>query len=345
MRKRTATIVLLTIGWVSAHGQKVLWSVDLAKNQDYAKRLDVSPPLRASPSLSFLKDGRILVSFYDDAAWFDPELERKRFHVLEVNPRTGAFGRELNFSSVDERARVLPVEDGFAVLAGDTVTKFDADFVSVATYPTPRIGTAEHRDVWLMDATPDGGQIALYHRQTSTEQRQLVRLSSTDLSPIRTEPAELVLSQLSVSDDDYIRDSYPAACKCAAHFITNDLVVVQNRDFHYSVEPVTKLGGSRAVADGSFPHVSVSRNSNRIAFSSAKMEGTHGFLVKTGGTNIAGKVTIRDWKRKRNVAEIDIDEPVRPPAVSFFPSLALSSDGLTLLVLLHNTLTAYSLPN
>jgi hypothetical protein len=168
-----------------------------------------------------------------------------------------------------------------------------------------------------MDVTPDGEQVALYHSQSATEQRQLIRLSSTDLSPIRTEPAELVWFQLSVSDNDYIRDSYPAPCKCVAGFITNNLVVVQNRDFHYPVEPVEKLGGSGAVADGSSPHATISRNSSRIAFSSATMRGEHGFLVKSGGTSIAGKITVRDWKTKKNVAEIDIDEPVHPPPQVF----------------------------
>src|SRR6185312_10015191 len=132
----------------------------------YSKRLGISELLLTPATVSFLNDLKSLVSFYDDdKTSFDRSPKRNRFHVIEVDARTGALGRELDFPATDDRARVLPVADGgFVVLAGTELTKFSEDFVSAGSYPTPPGGSPNEWDFWLMDVTPDGSQVVLYHR-------------------------------------------------------------------------------------------------------------------------------------------------------------------------------------
>lgn len=74
-----------------------LWSVDLSKDQDFQGRLRTPEVVLDPPTVEFLNDKQVIVSFEDDDPW-NPDPERKPFgfHVLEVEAHSGVLGRKLS---------------------------------------------------------------------------------------------------------------------------------------------------------------------------------------------------------------------------------------------------------
>jgi hypothetical protein len=343
---------LLFISAISAHAQKatLLWSVDLAKDPDFEKRLSVSEVLLTPPAVAFLNDEQIICSFYDDErVGFDLSLTRNRFHVLEIDAHTGAFGRKLDFPSVDDKAKALPLADGsFVVLAGDKLQEFHKDFTLAFSYPTPIAGANQLPDSWLMDIAPGGGEIALYHHLGAEDRQDMTWLRSSDLAPVRTIAAEGGFF-LTASNNAYIIDSMDQepCTGCLAWYLTDDLLFV-DRPTHFAdhrAYAIQTLSGKRIASgplEGGGADISRSMNSTRVAF----LHGGGSQFSLTFQPPVAATVTVLDWTTKKRLVELELTQPATNPSVGFSQSaLALSPEGKYLLVLLHHTLTCYKLSN
>jgi hypothetical protein len=345
-----ACLLLICSLHVRAQRPTLLWSADLAQDADFQKRLSVSEVLLTPPAVAFLNDEQVICSFYDDEkVGFDLSLTRNRFHVLEIDAHTGAFGRKLDFPSVDDRANAQPLANGsFVVLAGDKLQEFHKDFSPAFSYPTPIAGTNQRRDSWLMDVTPGGNQIALYHHLGAEGRQDLTWLRSGDLAPDRPIAAEGGFL-LTASNNTYIVDSMDQepCTGCLAWYLTDDLLFV-DRPTHFADHRAYAIqtGSGKRIASGSLEgggaDVSRSMNSTRVAF----LHGGGSLFSLTFQPPVAATVTVLDWTTKKRVVEIYLSQPATNPSAGFSQSaLALSPDGRYLLVLLHHTLTCYELPH
>src|SRR5277367_1163495 len=65
-----------------------VWAVDLSKDQDFRRRLQVPEVLLNPPTIDFLDDNQIIVSFEDDDPMRpDPDRAPFGFHVLQVEAK------------------------------------------------------------------------------------------------------------------------------------------------------------------------------------------------------------------------------------------------------------------
>ena len=340
---------------IDAQTPTTLWSVDLGADKDFQKRLTIQEVLLGPPFVSFLNESQIICSFYDrEKVGFDPSIEQPIFHVLEIDVRTGAFGRKLDFQSVNDRSLAFPVADGgFVVLAGQELRKFSSSFVPGLTYPTPVGGTYRLPDYWLADVAPEGKEIILFNRHEHDMAFKWLR--SDDLTLMRNLPTginwRITGSNNAVTD---FRNEQLAilsmggtvlrTCKlCIFNFLTDDLLFIDTGRT-YSIETIRSQKRASGKLDGGASDFARSFHASRFAFLSGHYNGS-GFPIRRNFNSLTGKIIVLDWNTNKRVAEIDVNEPAGNPSAGLTQSaLALSPDGDYLLVLLHHTMTCYRLP-
>jgi hypothetical protein len=138
-----AAAVILAAAIVHRHFLQVtqpalLWSIDLGRDPDFHKRNVLDEVLQDPPTLDFLNQSLLICSFYG-GSWTDPGKYSalNGYNVLEISPRDGAFGHKLAFNAFERKNLTFPLTDGgFAVLAGDKLSKFNDRFEPVPSLPT-----------------------------------------------------------------------------------------------------------------------------------------------------------------------------------------------------------------
>jgi hypothetical protein len=341
---------------VSAQPPAKLWSIDLGRDRDFHERLSFEEVLLDPPSVDFLNDSQIICAFYSGAKVGTDEAHASSgYHVLEIDPRTGALGRKLEFSAFESNYRALPVADGgFVVFANDELRKFSNQFVPGSSYSTARVQAGEYFDRWLVDVAPGGHTMLLYSHQPEGTQGQWTWLRTADLAVIESAQASLA-GMIQASDTAGIFDGTDdrellsggkatvLCTRCNVHFLTDDLLFLDKQQ-SYAVQTVD--GKERAVGklDIEALHFSRAAQATRFAYVTGHYVGS-GSPLQTHFESITGKIMVLDWSTNRPVAEIDVNEPAGNPSAGLTQmALAFSPDGKYLAVLLHHTLSLYRLP-
>jgi hypothetical protein len=359
----------LLVGSALAQNLTRLWSANLATDQDFQRRLSTPEILLRPPTIDFLNDNQIIVSFDDNSiSTPSPDLTPFGFHVLEVGAQSGTLGRKLSFKVLVDTSQAEATGDGsILVLAGEELKKFSDSFKQIATIPTPlqlhgqptemhfsgRTFLNPGYEYWHMDVAPGGRVFVLAHtknphemelRWVRTSDFAVTATAETQPSSKMSAGSQAVLlfqhSKLMVTSSGH---QVPICSRCLrAYFITDDLIFLDERD-KYEIK--TMSGESRAsgsLQQEAFPFHN-SMNSSRFVYETGSYRGS-GFPLKTHfAAHMAVKVF--DWNAMKQVAEISFDEPEKAVSSGFKESaIALSPDGRRLLVLNESTLSCYRLP-
>lgn len=330
----------MILGLLMGHGlaqSPEQWSKNLEVDPAYKQRMSVSPTLQIPPKIAYLNDSKIICAYYDDAIGDSVAAgSRPRFHVLEIDAVSGHLENSLSFSAADDLAAIGVVSNGFVVLAGGELSKYDIDFNKTATFSTPHI-TGGHVNFWALDVPPGGSQIALYRRSDTGKDQELIRLSNTNLARLSDEKAPFG-RDASVSNSSYILDTTQDYCDdCLVHYLADDVVFVESRN-RYFIESTAKKRLAKGGLSGWALDLTHAFHATRLAFLTGRYSGFEGHVP----TSVVGKVVIIDWSLKKVIAEIPVAVSTGNPSAGLRQSaLALSPDGTQLTLLLDSQLHTY----
>jgi hypothetical protein len=367
-RFRISVVLLLTCAAVlflllafrphstSAQSPTKLWSIDLASDKDFHKRLGIEEVLLDPPTIDFLNDAHLICGFYSGAKiGTGEESVSTGYHILEISALHGSLEQKMEFNAFENGYRALPASDGgFAVFADDKLQKFSDHFESGPVYPTPRVQTGEYFDRWRVDVSPTGQTILLYAHQAGDDAAKWTWLRATDLSVIKAiqgpRTAAMKASDIAgiftgIDDESLLADRKTTVLcsRCRAHFLTDDLLFLDKGN-SYSIEAVTGKELGTGGLDVQALNLSHAAHATRFAYVTGHYVGG-GSPLQTHFESITGKIMVLDWSSNKPISEIDVNEPAGNPSAGFTQmALALSPDGKYLAVLLHHTLSLYRLP-
>jgi hypothetical protein len=355
-----AAVVLLTFFRPGSRPERVpapkaVWSMDLYADSDFQKRKNIEEVSLYPPFIHFLNDSQLICDFYNsEIGGFDLSTPLD-YHVLEIDVHNGAPGRKLDFQAVDDKSRALPVADGgFVVFTGKELRHFTNTFVPGASYSTPREQSGVNLDHLFADVSPTGRTVLLYHHRPEELQSQWTWLNTTDFSILKSirgpftrtvQASDAAAIFGGINDSRLLSEGQETViCTgCNSHFLTNDLMFLDEEHW-YSIKSTAgkKLGtGNLDIEASNFARAA---SATRFAYATGHYVGS-GFPIQTKFESLTGKVMVVDWATNKPVAEIDINEPAGNPSAGLRQmAFALSPDGKLLAVILHHTLTLYSLP-
>ena len=364
-------ILLSAAAAQNAANPKRLWSVDLSKDSDFQTRLKASETVLRPPTLDFVSNEQIIVSFDDNVPTMDmPIMNPFGFHVLQVSSDSGKVGKRLLFEVLNDTSQAVPTSSGgFVVLAGEKLQKYSNTFEKGLGIPTPlnlhgqptkmiftdRVFFNPHYEMWQVDVAPSGQQLVLTHRETP-KQMEISWVRSSDFTVVATQkvkPSRYVSGgddsallwdlKSRVTSDGKQTPFCVGSVQCwRAYFVTDDLLLL---DEGKQYEIVT-LGGKRLA--GGHLNVNISQfsrsmNAPRFAYATGHYKGS-GFPIQTQFAPEM-RVGIFDWGRMKQVAEISFAKPEQPVMTGFRQSaIALSHDGRSVAVLIDSVLSLYQLP-
>lgn len=367
-----AQLLLLSVslaGSALSESPVKLWSVDLSRNQDFQKRMQTPEILLDPPTIDFINDKQIIVSFEDDDPWSpDPDRKPFGFHVLEVEANSGVLGRKLSFEVLTASRSMAAPDNTFLVLADEELKKFSNSFQQVAGFPTPlklhgrpteqkagdRSFLNPRYETWQMDMAPGGREVVLAHSKGPGD-TEFLWLRTADFTTVATAQVETFRWQMSAGNRAVLSSRNPetllvtpsqrisicASC-LRAYFITDDLMFFDERNKYEIKSTSGETRASGTLQQEAFPFHR-STNSSRFAYETGSYKGS-GFPLKT---HFAAHMAVRvfDWSAMKQVAEISFDEPEKAVSSGFKESaIALSPDGHRLLVLNNSILNCYRLP-
>ena len=357
---------------VRAQSPVQLWSLDLSTDQDFSKRLQITDPTLKPPTLDFLGNGRIIVSFTDDVQSAPnstaPEMRAFGFHVLEVDPASGKPGKKLTFSVLTDAAQTRAIAGGeFVVLAGEQLKKFSESFGEVSSMPVPvelhgqptkqqiseKTYLNPRYESWAMDVAPGGRELLLAHIQ-SPKAMQLEWVDTNDFKQIAMVQAQ-PSRQFSAGNQAALLFQYdkllitssgqetPICSRCLrAYFLTDDLLLLDERT-KYEIRTVAGDRRNEGKLNAEILKFSRALSASRFAYATGRYKGS-GFPLRT---NFTPQMTVRvfDWEKMKQVSELEFDEPAKAYSNGFSQiAIAVSQDGRYLAVLAEATLTLYRLP-
>jgi hypothetical protein len=342
----------------SAQRPSKLWSIDLANNTNFNKRLGVLEVSLDAPSINFLSNSQIICDFYErEQGGYNLSMAPSGYHVLEIDANNGAFGRQLNFQPVDDHSRTLPTDDGgFVVFTGKELKKFNNEFVPVVSYPTPREQIGDVLDRWLVDVAPSLQTILVYHGRPGDTQGRWTWLRTKDLTIANSIHSPLAM-MIQASDTRAIfggginemqllsaaGKSTVICARCNAYFLTDDLLFYENEK-SYTIEATAGESRRKGYIGIGGEKFARSAHSPRFAYVTGGIVGW-GFPIQTHFDKVKGKIRVWDWTTNKVIAEIGVHEHAGNPSAGLNQmALALSPDGKRLAVLLHHTLTLFRLP-
>jgi hypothetical protein len=346
-----------------------LWSVDLSKDQDFQRRLQAPEVLLSPPTIDFLNDKQIIVSFEDDDPDKpDPSRTPFGFHVLEVEATSGALGAKLSFKVLTRSQAMVAADGTFLVLAGEELKKFSGQFKEVASLPTPlklhgrpteqQSGGQTHLnpryETWQMDIGPGGREVVLAHVKNPQE-TEFRWLRTADFATVAATQVETFRWQMSAGNRAVLSSGNPKTLLispsqqtsiCApclrAYFITDDLMFLDERD-KYEIKTVS----GKTQASGKLNHEAFkfhrAANASRFVYATGGYTGS-GFPLKTHFAAHT-EINVFDWRKMKQVAQVTLDQPEKAVSSGFrLGAIALSPDGRLLVVLSGSILNCYKLP-
>jgi hypothetical protein len=366
-----AFLLLALTAPVRAQTPIQLWSLDLSTDQDFSKRLQITDPFLTPPSLDFIGEGRIIVSFTDNVQSVPtptaPEMRAFGFHVLEVDPGSRKLGKKLTFSVLTDAAQTKAIAGGeFVVLAGEQLKKFSDSFGEISSMPIPvelhgqptkqqiseKTYLNPRYESWGMDVAPGGRELLLSHIQ-SPKAMQLEWVSANDFKQIAMVQAR-PSRQFSAGNRAALLFQYdkllitssgqetPICSRCIrAYFLTDDLLIMDERT-KYEIRTVAGDTRNEGKLNEEVLKFYRALGASRFAYATGRFKGS-GFPLRT---NFAPQMIVRvfDWEKMKQVAELQFDEPLKAHSNGFSQSaIAVSQDGRYLAVLANATLTLYRL--
>jgi hypothetical protein len=301
-----------------AQSPQKLWTVDLSANADFQKRLSVFEGLLNAPSISFLNNTQIICDFYDGQRRgqnFSAPISG--YHVLEIDTKTGAFGRKLDFQPADDDSRALPTDDGgFVVSTGKELKKFSREFVPGPSCREPR---AQVNDRLLVDESPSRETILIYDNTPQDPTAGWSWLRAEDFTSIKSVQGPLTAS-IEASDNAAIFNGIgnrellaggnaSAICaRCDAYFITDDLLFI-DKEKSYEIRTVDgrrqRTGGLNIQAR----NFSRALDVTRVAYVTGSYRGW-GFPIQKHFDRIIGRIIVLDWSTNEEVGEIEVNESI-----------------------------------
>jgi hypothetical protein len=353
-------LLLLSVAAMVAGAQSParLWSVDLAKDTSFDKRLSVLEVSLDAPSINFLSNSQIICDFYDgEKGGYNLSMPPSGYHVLEIDANNGALGRKLDFQPVDDHSRSLPTDDGgFVVFTGKELKKFNNEFGLGVSYPTPREQVGDVLDRWLVDVAPSLQTILVYHGRPGDTQDRWTWLRAKDLTIANSIQASLAM-MIQASDTRAIfwggvnearllsseGKSAVICARCDANFLTDDLLFV-DKGKSYDIQTAEGKQQGAGRLDVQALKLTRAARTTRLAYVTGPYAGW-GFPIQTHFNKITGKIIVEDWSTNKVLVQIEVNEPAGNPSAGLTQmALALSPDGRYLAVLLHHTLSLYRLP-
>jgi hypothetical protein len=346
-----------------------LWSIDLKKDQDFQQRLQTPEVLLRPPTLDFINNKQVIVSFEDDDPMRpDPSRTPFGFHVLEVVATSGVLGTKLSFKVLTPSQAMAAADDTFLVLAGEELKKFSGLFKEVASQPTPLklhgrpteqlSGAQSHLnpryETWQMDVAPGGREVVLAHVKNPQE-TEFRWLRTADFATVATTQIETFRWQMSAGNRAALSFGNPntvlispneqtSICPSClrAYFITDDLMFLDERE-KYEIKTVS----GKTQASGKLNHEAFkfqrAANASRFVYATGRYEGS-GFPLKTHFAAHT-EINVFDWSAMKQVAQVTLDQPEKAVSSGFrLGAIALSPDGRRLIVLNGSILICYELP-
>jgi hypothetical protein len=349
-----------------------LWTIDLAKNADFAKRAGLEWADIANPRLQFAGASEIVVGFENDAPNSPRTLDPKHFDfdLLAVESGSGKIAGHFSLPVVNLDSDVQPLAGGdLAVLSGESFIRMSGSFETLQTYPTPlryHGGPVPHvvggipdlsvvYEEWKMSVTPLGHTVVLRHHDA--HDAELIWLDAKDLSERRRVSETGAATSLDATEDfalmSYYRPPYRSLpeshavpeCRlrqCQAEYVAGENAVLQDLAKQYQIvghDGTVLLRGS--LLSGT-DNVARSMDGSRIAFTTG---------IRTLGRFTDGRthtaVVIVDLMSRKELKRIVFDQAVeRRGEISrgVEMALALSPDGHRIAVLDGTKLICYSLP-
>ncbi len=340
----------------SAKTPTPLWSIDLAADKDFQKRLNFSEVLLSPPSLNFLSNSQLICDFYSgEMNGIYDSSSLPGYYVVEINLHSREIGRKLEFTVQENDFRTMAVADGgFLVLSHKDLQKFSGQFVPGASYATARVHGKEYFDRRFVDVAPGGQTALLYNHRLDDQQGSWTWLRTSDLTTIKSmQGPRTGLIRASdqagifygTDDREMLLDGKTnvLCTRCDSHFLTNDLLFLA-KEQSYAIQTVSGNEQGSGTLDIQAHNFARAAQATRFAYSTGHYV-EHVFPIQTEFDSITCKIMVVDWKTNKPVAEIDINEPAGNPSAGLAQlALALSPDGQYLAVLLHQKVTLYRLP-
>lgn len=366
-------VLALSIPALSQHLDKI-WSIDLSKDADFQRRIEVSEALLRPPTLDFLNQDHIILAFDDNAPSVDlPRPTPFRFYVIDVEASSGQLKRRLSFDVVSNTSQAKAIEDGsFLVLSGEELKKFSPSFEEIASIPTlseshgqpteqrtgGHIYFNPHYETWRMDVTPGGNEVVLVHVK-NPKTMEVSWLKTSDFSTIATvdgQPsgqqgisagnqgvwlfpygrASLLLS--SGQDSNLCNDCL------RGYFLTDDLVFLDKRD-KYEVRTLSGKKEAEGKLESGTSSFCRAAMGSRFAYSTGSYKGS-GFPLRTRFAPHMD-VEVFDWNSMKQIGQLSLDKPEQPrnSVSSGFKetSIALSPDGRRFAILTGSLLSLYGM--
>jgi hypothetical protein len=359
-----------------AQNATLLWKSDLTTDPGFRQRLKTASVLLRPPTLDFLTNGQLILSF-DDGTTSDPAapLLPFGFHVLMVDSTTGKPGQSLSVPVTVDMAQARPIaEGGFLVLANEELARYSNDLVKVSSMPTPlrlhglptviitngRPYANPRYERWQMDLAPSGKTVMLEHT-VKPQQLELQWRKTADFSLIQSMSMgthiHIAAGSRSVVVDDFLSpvakgswlrvspsESLRFCQGCySVSYISDDLLFESTKD-RFQIKDLRDqvlLSGGLAVDAESF---SRSLDATRFVYATGGYEG-HGFPIKTEFPSVHAEIRVVDWTTMKQVSEVRLQKKVGAVSSGYKQSaLALSPDGKKLAILDDSTLSCYSLP-
>jgi hypothetical protein len=359
---------------------KQLWSVDLSKDPDFAKRSRAEDPiLLRRPTLDFVDDDHIIVAFDDNSRSIPeiagPEMRLFGFHVEELDARTGEVGLRVSWQVRNSTSQAMPMGKGrLLVLVGEQLKELSTKLEEIASLsiplrlhgqPTPqplqtgRTFLNPDYESWQIDVAPGGTTAVLAH--SSGPEVTLEWLRGADLRKIGSaEFSSIGLKNVFAGNDSalvFVRNLPPIlvkisgehreVCKCRpqmARVLADELIFLAMREKY---EIVTTSGSVRSSGKLKVGAYAFHRSeASRFVIATGFFKGS-GFPLQTEFVPFS-TVRVLDSKSLEQIAEKTFQGP-RIPANGMShgsrqTAVALSPDGHRLLVLIDSILTLFQLP-
>jgi hypothetical protein len=349
---------------------KPLWSVDLGKDVEFAKRAGLDPVGVMPPRLQFVGADLVVVGFETDTPNYPRTVVPKGFDfdLLELDSASGNFVRRFALPVVNVNSDVQAIAGGdLLLLAGESLNRMSGSLEVLQTYATPLvyhggpvpqvIGGRPDLSVvyegWKMSVVPLGDAVVLQHK--NRQQGELTWLNASDLSvqraEVESEPGTTLdatkdFALISVWSPPYktepVSNAVPACPKCETMYVVNDRALLEGMERKYQIvdrDGKEMMHGSLFVRADSFART---MDGSRAAFAT----GTLSISRSTVGATRT-EVVVVDVIKRKELKRITFETPPEPHAVFIggkAMTIALSPDGHRIAVLAGTKLTCFVLP-
>lgn len=343
------------------------WKQDLSANANFAKRLMQNALLVQPPTIDFITDSEIVLSFDDGprSHSFRNIQPGPHFHILGIDADGGGKNAELIFQPNESAAQAEVTAGGrFVVLVNQKLEIYSSSFEKLRAIPVgllvpdcPSVSCngsdslkPSNYSRWQINSAPGGKELLVVHATSAlestlewleTEQFTLIAHSS-ERTWKRVEAMSkgaLLIDPLRV--ELQAQGNRRNVCQnCDAHVVTNDLLFIDKKN-HFEIERVSGTPLASGKLDIYAPVVARSAVGNRIAYATGKYRG-NGFPLLNHFTSVYVDVKVFDLTMMKEIASIRMEKRTSSESPGYSQlAIALSPDGNRLVILSDGILSCY----